>query len=90
VSPLRLTYYHGEVTGDTYAVEDMTYEVIGMSEIAQRLRRTRQQVRRIVLEGKLPPPDACEVQSGKDPRPLWRPETIRQWAEETNRTLVEE
>lgn len=55
-------------------------ELVGLSDIATRLRVARATVDTWRHRGQMPPPDF--VVSG---RPAWRWQTIRRWAERTGR-----
>lgn len=57
----------------------MAERFVNREQLAEILGVSRQRVRTLESQGKLPPPDAMLAD-----RPLWRHETAMQWAVERN------
>lgn len=65
------------VVAEARPEDDGSFELISKSEIARRLNRSRERIRQLAQEGKLPAP----VQTGRRGRDLYRWSDIKTWQE---------
>ncbi len=65
-------------------LRDVTHHLVGLTEIAQLLRVSRQRAHQLSTAAAFPPP-VVELASGK----VWHREDVERWARRTGRLPVE-